>query len=177
VSVIKPITNPIAVQSDLVNSYYILVDGHASAQLNHNDLISCLDQGAENILSLAHASEVIGVIPSDRILLLLDVPNASAVSDKTHSRVPGVLLKSPSLELDLISPVPHFFFDSSIYVFSTSPTLPTSLTLRKPLFRSRWSLSWSGIFPWSIHRRIYTQERGFVTPRGTVFGGRARLLV
>ena len=127
--VIKPIANPIDIQSDLVNSY-ILVDSHTS--LNHDDLISCLDQGAEKvILSLAHASEVIGVIPSDRILLLLDVANASAVSDKTRSGVSGVLLKSPSLELDLISSVSHFFSDSSIYVLSTSATPPTPLTIRE----------------------------------------------
>ena len=129
--VIKPIADPIDIQSDLVNSY-ILVDSHTS--LNHDDLISCLDRGAEKvILSLAHASEVIGIgiIPSDRILLLLDVANASAVSDKTRSGVSGVLLKSPSLELDLISSVSHFFSDSSIYVLSTSPTPPTPLTIRE----------------------------------------------
>jgi len=127
---VGPVIKPIDVQSDCVNSY-ILVDSHAS--LNHDDLISCLDRGAEKvILSLAHASEVIGIgiIPSDRILLLLDVANASAVSDKTRSGVSGVLLKSPSLELDLISSVSHFFSDSSIYVLSTSPTPPAPLTIR-----------------------------------------------
>lgn len=127
--VIKPIASALDVQLDLRDSY-ILVDSHAS--LNYDDLISCLDRGAEKvILSLAHASEVIGSVPSDRILLLLDVANASAVSDKTRSGVSGVLLKSPSLELDLISSVSRFFSDSSIYVLSTSPTPPTSFTIRE----------------------------------------------
>ena len=127
--VIQPISSAVDVQSDLRNSY-VLVDSHTA--LNHDDLISCLDRGAEKaILSLAHASEVIGSVPSDRIILLLDVANASAVSDKTRSGVSGVLLKSPSLELDLISSVSHFFSGSSIYVLSTSPTPPTSLTIRE----------------------------------------------
>ncbi|KAI0304081.1 histidine biosynthesis trifunctional-protein [Russula brevipes] len=126
--VIKPISSAVDPQSDLLNSY-VLVD---SASLNHDDLVSCLDRGADKVIvSLAHASEVIGSVPSDRILLLLDVANASAVSDKTRSGVSGVLLKSPSLELDLISSVSHFFSDSSIYVLSTSPTPPTSLTIRE----------------------------------------------
>ncbi|KAI9467032.1 histidine biosynthesis trifunctional-protein [Lactarius psammicola] len=91
-------------------------------------------RGADKIiLSPTHASEVIGLVPSDRILLLLDVANASAVSDKTRSGVSGVLLKSPSLELDLISSVSHFFSNSSIYVLSTSPTPPTPTTIRELL--------------------------------------------
>jgi phosphoribosyl-ATP pyrophosphohydrolase/phosphoribosyl-AMP cyclohydrolase/histidinol dehydrogenase len=126
--VIKPISSAVDPESDLLNSY-VLVD---SASLDHDDLISCLDRGADKVIvSLAHASEVIGSVPSDRILLLLDVANASAVSDKTRSGVSGVLLKSPSLELDLISSVSHFFSGSSIYVLSTSPTPPTSLTIRE----------------------------------------------
>ena len=69
----------------------------------------------------------------DRILLLLDVANASAVSDKTLSGAPGVLLKSPSLELGLllISSVSHFFSGSSIFVLSTSPTPPTLHAIRE----------------------------------------------
>jgi phosphoribosyl-ATP pyrophosphohydrolase / phosphoribosyl-AMP cyclohydrolase / histidinol dehydrogenase len=128
--VIIPIANSIDAQSDLHNSY-LLVDNN-NTSLNHDDLVSYLDRGAEKvILSLAQASNVIGFLPSDRILLFLDVANASAVSDKTRSGVSGVLLKSPSLELDLISSVSRFFSGSSIYVLSTSPTPPTSLTIRE----------------------------------------------
>ena len=129
---VGPVIKRIDAESDSAVNSYILVDSHAS--LNHDELISCLDRGADKvILSLAQASEVIGigVIPSDRILLLLDVANASAVSDKTRSGVSGVLLKSPSLQLDLISSVSHFFSHSSIYVLSTSPTPPTELTIRE----------------------------------------------
>ena len=117
--------------SDLYNSY-VLVDNNTS--LDTDDLISCLDRGANKIiLSPTHASDVIGLVPSERILLLLDVASVSAVSDKTRSGVSGVLLKSPSLELDLISSVSHFFSNSSIYVLSTSPTPPTSTTIRELL--------------------------------------------
>ena len=80
----------------------ILVDSHAS--LNHDDLISYLDQSAEKvILSLAHASEVIAIIPSDRILLL-DVTNSSAVSNTG---------RPSQAATPLISSVSHFFSDSS----------------------------------------------------------------
>ncbi|KAH9045387.1 histidine biosynthesis trifunctional-protein [Lactarius pseudohatsudake] len=129
--VVKPISSLLDTPSDLYNSY-VLVENNTL--LDHDDLMSCLDRGADKIiLSPAHASEVIGLIPSDRILLLLDVANASAVSDKTRSGVSGVLLKSPSLELDLISSVSHFFSNSSIYVLSTSPTPPTPTTIRELL--------------------------------------------
>lgn len=126
---IGPVIRPSSSTLDAHNSY-ILVDG--STSLDHDVLISYLDNGAEKVIvSLAHASEVIGFVPSDRILLLLDVANASAVSDKTRSGVSGVLLKSPSLELDLISSVSHFFSGSSIFVLSTSPTPPTLHAIRE----------------------------------------------
>jgi phosphoribosyl-ATP pyrophosphohydrolase/phosphoribosyl-AMP cyclohydrolase/histidinol dehydrogenase len=125
--VIRPSPSPTTLD---VQSSYILIDG--SAAINLDVLISYLDHGAEKVIvSLAHASEVIGFVPSDRILLLLDVANASAVSDKTRSGVSGVLLKSPSLELDLISSVSHFFSGSSIFVLSTSPTPPTLHEIRE----------------------------------------------
>jgi phosphoribosyl-ATP pyrophosphohydrolase/phosphoribosyl-AMP cyclohydrolase/histidinol dehydrogenase len=128
---IGPVVKPIDTQSDLYNSY-VLVDNNTSLDLD--DLISCLDRGADKIiLSPAHASEVIGLVPSDRLLLLLDVANASAVSDRTRSGVSGVLLKSPSLERDLISSVSHFFSNASIYVLSTSPIPPTTTTIRELL--------------------------------------------
>ncbi|KAI0307146.1 histidine biosynthesis trifunctional-protein [Multifurca ochricompacta] len=125
--VIKPISSFDNTESDLSNSY-ILVDNNAP--ISHDDLISYLDRGADKvILSLTHASEVIGFLPSDRVLLLLDFANASAVSNKTRSAVSGVLLKSPSLELDFISSVSHFFAGSPVYVLSTSTIPPTSLTI------------------------------------------------
>ncbi|KAI0278887.1 histidine biosynthesis trifunctional-protein [Russula aff. rugulosa BPL654] len=117
---IGPVIRPSSSTLDAHNSY-ILVDG--STSLDHDVLISYLDNGAEKVIvSLAHASEN---------LLLLDVANASAVSDKTRSGVSGVLLKSPSLELDLISSVSHFFSGSSIFVLSTSPTPPTLHAIRE----------------------------------------------
>ena len=126
---IGPVIRPSSSTLDVHNSY-ILVDGNASLDLDI--LTSYLDDGVEKVIvSLAHASEIIGFVPSNRILLLLDVANASAVSDKTRSGVSGVLLKSPSLELDLISSVSHFFSGSSIFVLSTSPTPPTLHAIRE----------------------------------------------
>src|SRR6266403_173749 len=127
---IGPVIKPISSTPEEFHNSYILVDGSASPNIDL--LISHLDYGAEKVIvSLAHASDVIRYVPSNRILLLLDVANASAVSDKTRSGVSGVLLKSPSLELDLISSVSHFFSGSSIFVLSTSPTPPTSHAIRE----------------------------------------------
>jgi phosphoribosyl-ATP pyrophosphohydrolase / phosphoribosyl-AMP cyclohydrolase / histidinol dehydrogenase len=129
--VIRPVPSIPDAQAELHNSY-ILVDGSASESPSHDVLVSYLDHGAEKlIVPLAHASGVIGYVPSERILLLLDVANVSAVSDKTRSGVSGVLLKSPSLELDLISSVSHFFSGSAIFVLSTSPTPPTLHAIRE----------------------------------------------
>ena len=127
---IGPVITPSSSTTLDAHNSYVLVDG--SVELNLDVLISYLDRGAQKVIvSLAHASEVIGFVPSDRILLLLDVANASAVSDKTRSGVSGVLLKSPSLELDLISSVSHFFSGSSIFVLSTSPTPPSLHAIRE----------------------------------------------
>ncbi|THH03130.1 hypothetical protein EW146_g10502, partial [Bondarzewia mesenterica] len=107
---------------------YILVDHDTSIDLN--GIISCLDRGAEKIIvPLAWAPELIGVIPSDRLLLLLDVANASAVSDKVRSGVSGVLLKSSTLELDLISSISRFFAGSSIFVLPAAygPLSPSTI--------------------------------------------------
>ncbi|KAI0068651.1 histidine biosynthesis trifunctional-protein, partial [Artomyces pyxidatus] len=109
---------------------YILLDHDTS--VDQDDLVAWLDAGAEKlVVPLAWASELIGVIPADRLLLLLDVANASAVSEKTRSGVSGVLLRSPSLHLDLISSVSQFFAGSPIYVLSTSSALPSTSVIRE----------------------------------------------
>ncbi|KAI0053585.1 histidine biosynthesis trifunctional-protein [Auriscalpium vulgare] len=109
---------------------YILVDHDTS--VDQDDLVSWLDAGAEKIIvPLAWASELTGLIPPERLLLLLDVANASAVSEKTRSGVSGVLLRSPSLHLDLISSVAKFFSGASIYVLSSDRTTPPISSIRE----------------------------------------------
>ncbi|TFY72933.1 hypothetical protein EVG20_g93 [Dentipellis fragilis] len=109
---------------------YILVDHDAS--VDADEIISWLDTGVEKVIvPLAWATELIGLVPVERLVLLLDVANANAVSDKVRSSVSGVMLKSPTLELDLISSVSQFFAGSSIFVLSTSAELPSPSNIRE----------------------------------------------
>lgn len=108
--------------------YYILADHDTAVDLQ--EIISWLDNGAQKVIvPLSWAKELIGVIPSDRLLLLLDVGNFSAVSDTVRNGVSGVLLKSPTIDLDLIASVSRFF-NSSIHVLSGTTTPPSQFTIR-----------------------------------------------
>lgn len=105
-------------------SRYILLDGSSSTA---DQITSWLDQGAEKvILPLASAKDIIGTLPADRLLLLLDVGNVSAVSDKIRNGVSGVLIKTPALDVDFIASVSRFFAGSAIHVLPTDTTAPPS---------------------------------------------------
>ncbi|KDR83672.1 hypothetical protein GALMADRAFT_236003 [Galerina marginata CBS 339.88] len=103
-----------------------------SQQADIQDVASWLDEGVEKvIIPLSSAKELIGIIPAERLLLLLDVANVSAVSDKVRNGVSGVLLKTPSIDFDFISEFAKFFVGSTIYVLSSSPSLPTPSNIRE----------------------------------------------
>lgn len=109
---------------------YLLVD--PSTQVDAQDIISWLDVGVEKVVvPLSLVKELAGTIPADRLILLLDVANVGAFSDKIRDGVSGVLLKTPSLDLDIISSVAKFFQGSSIFVFSTSDIFPAPSNLRE----------------------------------------------
>ncbi|KAI0650774.1 histidine biosynthesis trifunctional-protein [Trametes meyenii] len=106
-------------------SRYILVDRDSS--LSADDVVSLLDHGADKlILPLALAKDTIGAVPAERLLLLLDVANVSAVSDKIRSGVSGVLIKTPSVDVDFIGSVSRFFSGSSVHVLPVSSNEPPS---------------------------------------------------
>ncbi|KAJ7498840.1 histidinol dehydrogenase-domain-containing protein [Mycena latifolia] len=108
---------------------FILVDQSRPFVLE--DAVSWLDTGVEKlIVPLAWAKELIHLISSERLLLLLDVGNISAVSDTVRNGVSGVLLKTPAIDLDLISSISKFFTGSAIHVLSSSPTPPTNSLIR-----------------------------------------------
>src|ERR1700691_530968 len=111
------------------SNYYILAD-HDSVSLQ--EIISWLDKGAQKVIvPLAWAKELTGMIPANRLLLILDVGNVSAVSDTVRNGVSGVLLKSPTIDLDLIASVSRFFGNSSIHVPSSATTPPSRSTIRE----------------------------------------------
>ncbi|KAH9482718.1 Histidine biosynthesis trifunctional protein [Psilocybe cubensis] len=111
-------------------SSYLLVDQNTPVDLQAT--AAWLDEGVDKVIvSLSLAKELIGTIPSDRLLLLLDVANVSAVSDKVRNGVTGVLLKTPAIDFDLISSVSKFFVGSAIYVLSGSDTPPSTANIRE----------------------------------------------
>ncbi|KDQ64593.1 hypothetical protein JAAARDRAFT_64437 [Jaapia argillacea MUCL 33604] len=110
-------------------SRYILLDHDSSFTLD--EIISYLDNGAEKvIIPLPWANDIIGIIPSERLMLLLDVGAASAVSDRIRNGVSGVLIKTPTVDPDLISSVSRFFSQGSLYVLPTTPISPSQTLLR-----------------------------------------------
>lgn len=111
---------------------YVLLD--PSIPFNFDETVALLDHGVDKIIiPLSWANDLIGIIPPDRLILLLDVANATAVSDRVRNAVSGVLIKTPSaLDLDLLSSVGRFFSNASIHVLSSdsSQSLPSPSTLR-----------------------------------------------
>ena len=111
-------------------SRYILADHDTSLDLS--EIIRWLDEGAEKVVvPLAWAKEIIGAIPSERLLLLIDVGNVSAVSDTVRNAVSGVILKSTSIDPDLVAELSQFFVNIPIHVLSTSSTPPSQSTIRQ----------------------------------------------
>ncbi|KAK7060557.1 trifunctional histidinol dehydrogenase [Paramarasmius palmivorus] len=123
---------PLVVSSSspsLYDSTYVLED--QSKPQSVDQIISLLDGGVDKvILPLGSAKEAINAIPKERLVLLLDVANFSAVSDTVRNGVSGVLLKTPEIDLDLITSVSKFFSNSTIHVLSGSSTLPSMPTIR-----------------------------------------------
>ncbi|KAJ6539417.1 histidinol dehydrogenase-domain-containing protein [Mycena capillaripes] len=108
---------------------FILVDHSRPFVLD--EAVSWLDNGVDKlIVPLAWAKELIELISSERLFLLLDVGNISAVSDKVRNGVSGVLLKTPAIDLDLISSISKFFTGSAIHVLSSSLVPPTNSLIR-----------------------------------------------
>ncbi|KAI9001050.1 histidine biosynthesis trifunctional-protein [Trametes punicea] len=104
---------------------YILIDRDSSPTVDQ--VVSALDLGADKvILPLTLAKDAISVVPADRLLLLLDVANVSAVSDQMRRGVSGVLIKTPTVDVDFIGSVSRFFAGSSVHVLPVQSTEPPS---------------------------------------------------
>ena len=110
---------------------YLLVD--QTIPLDIGLVISWLDDGMEKVIvPLAWIKELTGIIPSERLLLLLDIANVSAVSNNVRDGVSGVVVKTPSIDFDFISSISKFFSGSEIYFLSDSASsLPTLANIRE----------------------------------------------
>ncbi|KAJ7754239.1 histidinol dehydrogenase-domain-containing protein [Mycena maculata] len=128
---IGPIVFPSLHLSDLPLPAHCFVLVDQSRPFVLDEAISWLDNGVDKlIVPLAWAKELIELISSERLLLLLDVGNISAVSDTVRNGVSGVLLKTPTVDLDLISSISKFFTGSSIHVLSSASVTPTASLIR-----------------------------------------------
>lgn len=128
---ISPIVYPHSSWPSTVTSTpFLLLDHNDSVDLE--EIVTFLDAGIEKlVVPLAWAKEIIGLIPFDRLFLLVDVGNFSAVTDTIRNGVSGVLLKTPVVDIDLISSIAQFFSGSSVYVFPGSSVSPTTSMLRE----------------------------------------------
>ena len=69
-----------------------------------------LDNGAlQIVVPVAVAKDLIDHLPRQRLLLLLDARNVSAVSDRVRDGVSGVILQTASPDLELVSSIKKFF--------------------------------------------------------------------
>ncbi|OCB84408.1 histidine biosynthesis trifunctional-protein [Sanghuangporus baumii] len=108
-------------------SYFIFSQNESS-----DKIISWLDAGAQKvIISLARASDLVGVIPAERLVLLLDVANVSAVTDRIRTGVSGVLVRTPAADSEFVASISRFFVGADIYVQSTASSLPSLTTIRQ----------------------------------------------
>ena len=109
---------------------YLLLD--SDAPLDLEAIAAWLDEGIEKlIVDLSIAQELIGTIPPDRLIVLLDGTNISAISDRVRKAVSGVLLKTQNVDLDLVSSISNFFAGSTTHILSTSEDVPTLSILRQ----------------------------------------------
>ena len=96
-------------------------------------VVGWLDEGMEKVIvPLAWVKELTGLIPSERLLVLLDIANVGAVSNKVRDGVSGVVMKTPSIDFDFISSISKFFSGSEIYFLSDSASfVPTLANIRE----------------------------------------------
>lgn len=127
------LSTPPSPSQTFLEHYYLLVDSVTSI----SDLTLWLDDGADKlIVPLSLAKEVIGVLPSERLIVLLDASSVSAISDRVGSGVSGVLLKTSTVDLELVSSLSRFFAGGEIYVLPTTDLVPSLSLVREVKHRN-----------------------------------------
>jgi len=117
-------------QFPTLSDVYLLIDNERAADPDH--IISLLDNGIQKVVvPVSLAKQLVPTVPKHRILLLLDVANVSAVTETLKDSVSGVLLKTPTLDPELVSSVSKFFSKSSIFVLPTNQYQPSRSYIRE----------------------------------------------
>lgn len=111
------------------STYFVFPD--AAAPPSVDQIATWLNGGASKVVvSLSLAKELAGTIPADKLVLLLDAGSVSAVTDKVRATVSGVLLKTPTIENDLLESVMRFFKGLSFYVLPSVEIVPSAASIR-----------------------------------------------
>ncbi|CAE6442310.1 unnamed protein product [Rhizoctonia solani] len=109
--------------------YYVFPDTAAPPSVDQ--VATWLDRGASKVVvSLALAKDLFGMIPPEKLVLLLDTGSASAVTDKIRATVSGVLLKTAAVDTDLLESIKQFFKGLSFYVFPSAENVPTTTSIQ-----------------------------------------------
>ena len=117
-------------QFPALSDVYLLIDNEGPADPDH--IISLLDNGIQKVVvPVSLAKQLVPTVPKHRILLLLDVANVSAVTETLKDSVSGVLLKTPTLDPDLVSSVSKFFSKSAIFVLPTNQYQASRSSIRE----------------------------------------------
>jgi phosphoribosyl-ATP pyrophosphohydrolase/phosphoribosyl-AMP cyclohydrolase/histidinol dehydrogenase len=117
-------------QFPALSDVYLLIDNERAADLDH--IVSLLDDGIQKVVvPVSLAKQLVPTVPKHRILLLLDVANVSAVTETLKDNVSGVLLKTPTLDPELVFSVSKFFSKSSIFVLPTNRYQPSRSSIRE----------------------------------------------
>ncbi|KZS98050.1 histidine biosynthesis trifunctional-protein [Sistotremastrum niveocremeum HHB9708] len=110
-------------------SYSVLID--TEEPVDPAKVTELLDNGADYVVaSLPLSKELIGTLPAERLILLLDAGSVSAVSDKTRNGISGVLLKTNFVDIELVASISKFFVGCSIYVWPKT-TIPSTSSIRE----------------------------------------------
>jgi len=117
-------------QFPALSDIYLLIDNERATDPDH--IISLLDSGIQKVVvPIPLAKQLVPTVPKQRILLLIDVANVSAVTETLKDGVSGVLLKTPTLDPELISSVSKFFTKSAIFILSTSQYQLSRFSIRE----------------------------------------------
>ncbi|KAF8551456.1 histidine biosynthesis trifunctional-protein [Imleria badia] len=139
----------------LLSARHLLInDVSADAE----QIIADLDTGIDKaIVPLSLAKKLVGVVPATRLILLLDVANASAVPDSLRNAISGVLLKTISTDVELIRSISTFFAGLSIHVLSEDKPTPSAI-------RKLASIGASLVIPFSELETSITIADAFLAP-------------
>lgn len=139
----------------LLSARHLLID---DVSADPDQIIADLDSGIDKaIVPHSLAKRLVGVVPATRLILLLDVANASAVPDSLRTAISGVLLKTTSTDVELIRSISTFFAGLSIHVLSKDK--PTPSTIRKLT-----SIGASLVIPFSELETSITIADAFLAP-------------